>query len=86
MQTVDSGAVVRRFFLALDTLKDNRVIHGLSNFTDAHDINRRNLYQLRKDPERKIFQVSWLTYLVNDYGVNAYWLLTGRGNIFGTNK
>ena len=86
MQTTDSAAIVRRFFLALDTLKDNQVIHGIMNFTDAHGINRRNLYQLRKDPERRIFQACWLTYLVQDYGVNAYWLLTGRGNIFGSNK
>lgn len=82
-QTSDSAAIVRRFFLALDTLKDTKVIHGLTNFTEEHGINRRNLYQLRKNPERRILQVSWLTYLVNDYGVNAHWLLTGRGNIFG---
>ena len=82
-QTSDSAAIVRRFFLALDTLKDTKVIHGLTNFTEEHGINRRNLYQLRKNPERCILQVSWLAYLVNDYGVNAHWLLTGRGNIFG---
>lgn len=82
-QTSDSAAIVRRFFLALDTLKDTKVIHGLTNFTEEHGINRRNLYQLRKNPERRILQVSWLAYLVNDYGVNAQWLLTGRGNIFG---
>lgn len=86
MQTQDSQAIVRRFFLALDTLKDTKQIRGLSNFTDKHNINRRNLYQLRKNPERNIFQVSWLSYLVRDYGVNAYWLLTGSGNIFGANK
>lgn len=82
-QTSDSAAIVRRFFLALDTLKDTKVIHGLTNFTEEHGINRRNLYQLRKNPERRILQVSWLAYLVNDYGVSAHWLLTGRGNIFG---
>ena len=82
-QTSDSAAIVRRFFLALDTLKDTKVIHGLTNFTEEHGINRRNLYQLRKNPERRILQVNWLAYLVNDYGVNAHWLLTGRGNIFG---
>lgn len=86
MQTQDSQAIVRRFFLALDTLKDTKRIRGLSNFTDNHNINRRNLYQLRKNPERNIFQVSWLSYLIRDYGVNAYWLLTGSGNIFGANK
>ena len=82
-QTSDSAAIVRRFFLALETLKDTKVIHGLTNFTEEHGINRRNLYQLRKNPERRILQVGWLAYLVNDYGVNAHWLLTGRGNIFG---
>ncbi len=36
---------------------------------------------LEKDPSRDIFQAAWLTYLVNDYGVSATWLLTGRGDI-----
>lgn len=82
MQTLDSQAIVRRFFLALDTLKDMRVIHGVINFTDAHGINRRNFYQLRKSPERNIFQACWLAYLVKDYGISAHWLLTGSGNMF----
>lgn len=86
MQTQDSQAIVRRFFLALDTLKDTKQIHGISNFTDEHGINRRNFYQLRKDPARNIFQVCWLKYIAEDYGVNVMWLLTGRGSIFAANK
>lgn len=85
MQTPDSQVIVRRFFLALDTLKDSRRIHGISNFTEEHNINRRNLYQLRQNPSRGIFQVSWLMYLVHDYGISAGWLLTGRGSMFSSN-
>jgi len=81
--TNDSEAIVRRFLLALETLKDVKIIHGIRNFTDKHEIDRRNFYHIRKDPSRHIFQVAWLKYLIDDYGVNANWLLTGEGNIFG---
>ncbi|MGP1526962.1 MAG: hypothetical protein ACTTI2_06115 [Bacteroidales bacterium] len=36
---------------------------------------------LEKDMSRDIFQPAWLAYLVDEYGVSATWLLTGRGDI-----
>jgi len=79
MQTEESQKIVLRFFEALNILKENKRIRGKKTFTDRYGINRWNLNTLEKEPERDIFQVAWLNYLVRDYGISAEWLLTGRG-------
>lgn len=86
MQTTESQAVIRRFFEALYALKDRKEIRGKQTFTNQYGINRWNLNSLEKDMSRDIFQVAWLTYLVRDYGVSSQWLLTGRGNMFPSQK
>lgn len=82
MQTEDSQRVVRRFFIALQRLKDDHIIRGKQTFTRRYGINRWNMNTLEKDPSRDIFQAAWLTYLVNDYGVSSMWLLTGQGDFY----
>lgn len=79
MQSVESVKVACRFFLALRLLKEQRVIRGKKTFTDRYGINRWNMNSCEKDPSRDLFQLSWLTYLVRDYGVSARWLLLGEG-------
>lgn len=81
MQTEDSQKVVSRFFEALYHLKNQRIIRGKKTFTEKYGINRWNMNTLEKDMSRDIFQPAWLTYLVNDFGVSAEWLLTGQGDI-----
>ena len=63
-----------------------KIIRGKQTFTNEFGINRWNLNTLEKDMSRDIFQVSWLTYLVQKYGVSSTWLLTGRGEILAFNK
>ncbi|MEL7586605.1 MAG: hypothetical protein AAGU19_07800 [Prolixibacteraceae bacterium] len=82
MQTQDSQAIVKRFFQAIQVLKDLGRIRGRKTFTDRYNINRRNLYTLEDNPESDIFQVAWLFYLVRDFGFSSRWLLTGRGEMF----
>lgn len=82
MQSPESQKVIKRFFEAIYALKDRGVIRGKQTFTRQYGINRWNMITLEKNPESGIFQVSWLGYLVKDYGVSAQWLLTGRGEIF----
>jgi len=82
MQTEDSQKIVKRFFEALQILKDHKKIRGKQTFTRDHDINRWNLNTLEKDPTRDIFQPAWLTYLVRDYRVSPMWLLTGLGEFY----
>lgn len=81
MQSRDSQVIVGRFFEALKALKEMKVIRGKQTFTKKYGINRWNLNSLEKDHSRDIFQPAWLTYLVEDYGISAEWLLTGKGGI-----
>ena len=86
MQTIESQAIVKRFFEALYRLKEDRKIRGKQTFTRAYGINRWNLNTLEKEPERDIFQVSWLSFLVRDYDVSPMWLLTGFGDFYQKKK
>ena len=86
MQTEHSQIIVNRFFEALQILKANKIIRGKQTFTTRYGINRWNMLTLEKEPARDIFQVAWLTYLVEDYNVSPTWLLTGKGDFFNTEK
>lgn len=74
----DNSQITARFFTALEILIANKQIRGKQTFCRRYDINRRNLYQLERDPSRKIFQPAWLSHLVIDFGFSADWLLTGN--------
>lgn len=82
MQTEESKIIIGRFFVALAQLKSDKRIGGKTPFAEKYNINRRNLYKLEKNFEKDIFQVAWLSYLVNDYNVSAVWLLTGEGAFY----
>ena len=77
--------MIKRFFEAFKLLKEAKIIHGKQTFTTKYGINRWNLNSLQKDMSRDIFQTALLIYYVNDYGISAEWLLTGKGGVF-TNK
>lgn len=79
---MDNEQIAIRFFTALSSLKAKGTIHGINNFTDRYGIDRRNLYQLKKNPSRGIFKPWWLSALVNDYNISPMWLLTGKGNMY----
>ncbi|OFY44096.1 MAG: hypothetical protein A2X18_07455 [Bacteroidetes bacterium GWF2_40_14] len=71
-----------RFFLAVQTLKDQKEIRGLQTLTREWQINRWNLISVRDEPSKRVIKVEYLTYLVRDYKINAEWLLTGFGKMF----
>lgn len=85
-QTAESQIIVKRFFEALYRLKADKKIRGKQTFTREYGINRWNMNTLEKEPERDIFQVSWLKFLVRDYGVSPMWLLTGFGDFYQNKK
>lgn len=78
--------VISRFFEALDLIVSNKTIRGIKTYCDMYNIDRRNLYNQRKDLNRGWFQVSWLYPLVTTYNINAEWLITGKGRMFKSER
>lgn len=77
-------AITKRFFFAIDVLINQRKIRGMKTFTDLYNINYWNLSTLRKEQDKRMLKSEWLAYLVQDFNVNAEWLLTGVGSMFKT--
>ena len=78
LTTTPTGmAITKRFFLALDVAINQRKARGIRTFTESHGINYWNFSTFKKCPE-------WLAWIVEDYNVNAEWLLTGVGMMFKT--
>lgn len=82
MQKEDSQIIIRRFFEAVQKLKGHRIIRGKATLCKRYDINPWNFNTEEKYPERDMFQVAWLNYIVRDYKVSPEWLLTGKGAFF----
>lgn len=74
--------ITRRFFAAVERLKQMKRIRGLQTFTREHGINRWNMVTLREDPGNRVLKPEWICYLVKDYGVSAEWIITGKGEMF----
>ena len=84
MNNPDSQQIIYRFHEALRLLKAMKKIRGAGTFTNRYGLNRRNFDTALHYPERNMFQMAWLGYLVRDYSVSATWLLTGLGSPFGS--
>lgn len=83
MNTPVSQQIIERFYCALDAIIAMKKIRGVNTYCRDNNIDRRNFIAQRKDLSRGWFQVSWMRQMVEDYGVSADWLLTGRGGMFG---
>ena len=86
MNNSESIQIIERFFKVIDVLVLTKEIRGIKTFTDRYNIDRRNFYQIRKQPEKDMFQMAWLAHLINDFGVSAQWLMTGNGEMFVRKK
>ena len=78
----DTIAIMERFFAALDTSLENKLVKNSSTFCNTNGIDRRHFYAQRKDLGRGFFEVGWLVPLIRDCGVSANWLLTGKGTMY----
>ena len=78
-----SKQIMERFYEALDAIIAMKKIRGVNTYCRLNNIDRRNFLNQRKHLDRGWFQLSWIQPMVLEYGVNAKWLLTGRGKMFG---
>ena len=76
-----NAEIVQRFYIAFEALKQIKAIKNTKNFSEKYNINRGNFITVSKNPTSKMFNLCWLSYLVNDYNVSAEWLLTGSGDM-----
>lgn len=77
-----SQKIIDRFFEVLYDLKARRVIRGKQTFTNRYGIVRWDLNNVEKKRSPGSFQMSWLGYLIRDYGVSSLWLMTGQGDMY----
>jgi len=77
----EGTAITKRFFHAIDVLIVQRKLRGLNTFAQRYNINYWNLCTLRKEPERRVLKVEYVSFLVRDFGVSPTYILLGVGSI-----
>jgi hypothetical protein len=82
MNNPESIAIINRFYEAIDMLIASKVIRGKQSFTTEYNINRWNFNTVMKNPQSDMFQLVWISHLVNDFGISAEWIMTGKGGMF----
>ena len=84
MLNISEEAIVitKRFFLAIDVLITQGKIRGLISFAKKYNINYWNLCTLKKEPERRVLKVEYISYLVRDFEISPKYLLLGIGTMF----
>ena len=73
--------IASRFWAAFDLLKANHPRGFEYQFIKAVGSNIGNFRKFKADYTRR-FDFSFLTHIVVVHGVNADWLVTGRGEMF----
>lgn len=75
----DAIAITKRFFIALDLLREQKKIRGVKTFTNKYNLNYWNMATLKKEPHKRILKPEYIMYLVRDFSVSPMWLLLGEG-------
>lgn len=79
--------IVRRFYEAVDTLIEQKVIRGKQTYCRVAGIDKRAYYRQQKivngevEEQEVRFRVFWIVPLVAEYGISGDWLLTGKGKM-----
>lgn len=78
--------VMERFFQAFEICRKMKLIGSVTDFCKDHGIDKAHFYTQRKEPSSGFFQVGWIVPLIEDCKISAHWLMTGRGEIFQSEK
>ena len=77
-----NNGIKKRFYEAIVRLMELHALRGRQTYCNLAGIDKRNFYAQEADITILRMQLYWLVPLVTDFGVNARWLLTGRGEMF----
>lgn len=73
--------VIDRFFIAFDTLLEEKTLRGFQTYCRLYGIDKRHLYAQKMDHGRGYFEVYWLMPMITEYGISSDWLLFGKGQM-----
>lgn len=86
-------AIQERFFQALDILIESKELPGLKTFCTDNNLNRTKYSRIKnalgkpiEESTYKMIDIDALAALCSDFGVNANWLLLGKGNMLVKKK
>lgn len=74
--------IMRRFFEAVDAIKEYKRISNVQQYLDLIGVPKSHYYMQRKEIHRGFFEVGWIVPLVRNFGISSAWLLTGVGAMF----
>lgn len=80
----DILSIIRRFFEAINTLKDEKDITGLKDFCEKHRLNVTRYYEIKnlvegKPSRYKTLEIDALYILAKTYKFSLQWLFLGVG-------
>lgn len=74
-------AINRRFFLAVDALKDSKQMKNLEFFAKKYNVNRSFLNYARNHPEA-LLRPETIANFAQEYKISIEYLMFGKGGIF----
>lgn len=74
--------IMTRFFEALERCRELKLVESLTEYCTKIGAEKAHFYTQRKDLYKGFFEVGWMVPLINECGVSAHWLMTGKGTMF----
>ena len=79
----NTRAIMQRYFDAMEYCKKQKLFKSVKEYCMEIGVPTSHYYMQRKDLNRGFFEVGWMLPLVEKCHVSSYWLLTGKGQMFG---
>ena len=84
--TQDGLNITARFFLAIELLRNDKRLRGLQTFTRSHNLNYRNVFYIRKYPNKHSLRPEYILWLCEDYNLSLDWFFFGTGSFYKQEK
>lgn len=74
--------IKKRYFEAIDDCIEKGRFSSINNLAVKMGVHRQQLYFIKNKPQKAI-QAYMVTFLMENYSLNANWLLIGKGKMYG---